>query len=299
MKTLKERNDMKPWRNTLGLIGLVLLVVLLAGSCVPWNPFAGAGFGELKIYWVSTNRVYRSELDGTSIEELYVDSGTPTYSAIAFDPVNQKVYWSDTSGTPDIMRSDLDGSGKETISSVGPDTLAIDPYDEKIYYRSGSNNIYRMNLDGSGIETIHTSGGTIRDIALDPVNRRIYWSDGNDIWTSSLTAPLSGQLVRGHGAPVTYIALDVVGGMIYYIDDVAPRRIFKATLSGGSVSLVHNLTDDIFDLDIDPFEGRLYWMANIAAISSIDTVSVDGSNYQQVVGNPGGGSTGLALFLWP
>ena len=57
--------------------------------------------------------------------------------------------------------------------------LAIDPFEEKMYFISGVI-VTRANFDGSGKERI--SGSGVRAFALDSVERRMYWvNESNDI----------------------------------------------------------------------------------------------------------------------
>ena len=59
---------MKHWIGKISLAIVVVGVLALAVSCNPFDPLAAAGLGDLKIYWVSEDAVYRSNLDGSNIE---------------------------------------------------------------------------------------------------------------------------------------------------------------------------------------------------------------------------------------
>ena len=52
------------------------------------------------------------DLDGTDVEDLYVDTGGNTLWDIALDAVSGKVY---IAAHGDIIRTNLDGSGIETL----------------------------------------------------------------------------------------------------------------------------------------------------------------------------------------
>ena len=124
-----------------------------------------------KMYWVDsgTERIQRSNLDGSGVEDL-VTTGLGTPRGIALDVAGGKMYWTDSgremyrteSGTEKIQRSNLDGSGVETLVASGlhnPSGLALDVSRGKMYWTdNGTEKIQRSNLDGSGVEDLVTSG---------------------------------------------------------------------------------------------------------------------------------------------
>ena len=125
-----------------------------------------------KIYWTEsdnyprgTSQLFRSDLDGSHIEDLSIS--TVAFSNIALDEDRAKIYWTGT-GSDDISRSDLDGSHIEKFDvldwahSIG--AIALDLIGNKMYWTalfvdppSGGSvylQIYRSNLDGSNVEHI-------------------------------------------------------------------------------------------------------------------------------------------------
>ena len=56
-------------------------------------------------------------------------------------------------------------------------SLAIEPFEEKMYFMSGEI-VSRANFDGSEKEMIRGSG--VRAFALDSVERRMYWVNDDD-----------------------------------------------------------------------------------------------------------------------
>ncbi|MBN1835063.1 MAG: DUF5050 domain-containing protein [Spirochaetales bacterium] len=293
---------MKPVRSILGLAGLVLILALLVGSCTPWNPLAGAGIGELKIYWVGDSVIGSADLDGGNVTEVYRDSGMPSYSGIAVDPVNGQLYWSETTVAPGTLyRAALDGTGKETVASIYAVALAVDPYEGKIYFTSGME-ISRMNLDGSGAENVLLGGMSISDLELDLVNGRIYWCDEMVIRSSLLTNPLSAQTVyNADPGNVDRIALDVVGGMLYYSEGLASDTIRKVSVSGGTATSVYSPGGvGVGGLDVDPSAGRVYWSVPSASTGvQIYSVGTDGSGYQSIIDTSTDEARRIALYLWP
>ena len=91
-----------------------------------------------------------------------------------------RMYWTDTNAGK-IQRSNLDGSGVETLVSTGleaPIGIALDVAGGKMYWTDPpADRIQRSNLDGSGVETLVTTGlETPIGIALDVAGGKMYWT---------------------------------------------------------------------------------------------------------------------------
>jgi len=298
MGKTKHAKDMNLRRSTLGLAGLLLALALLAGSCVPWNPLSGAGIGDLKIYWLTNTRVYRANLDGTAMEMILEQtSGPPTFRGLAIDPINQEMYWADTTGAV-TYKANLDGSGFEVFRNASATTMAVDPYAEKLYYGHGME-IRRVNLDGTGDEEIW-SGSTISDFKLDLINDYIYWCDGGTIYRSAISGALSPSEVLVTGNTVMRLDVDVSAGMIYYLDTVA-FEVRKVPVTGGGFTSVASAPTG-FGLAVDPFEGKVYWSEETGATRMrIVRADTSGGGVEAVVDVASASSNAgrIALFLWP
>ena len=150
---------------------VVLLIRYLAD---PSDPALPAGIGEpvggttttgsqvWKLYWTDsgTDKIQRSNLDGSGVEDLVTGIGTSV--GIALDVSGGKMYWTISYFRDKIQRSNLDGSGVEdlvttrigTYSLLGPRGIALDVSGGKMYWtEDGTYKIQRSNLDGSGVET--------------------------------------------------------------------------------------------------------------------------------------------------
>lgn len=98
---------------TTGLIGVAGIALDLASE---------------KMYWADQQggKVQRADLDGMNVE-LVSSASAPT--GIDLDLTNGKVYWVNSTGSGEIVRSDLDGSNRETLVLGGmsfPRDLALD-----------------------------------------------------------------------------------------------------------------------------------------------------------------------------
>ena len=137
-----------------------------------------------KVYWVTddsgtgNNIIKRANINGTDVEELV--SVTHDILKIVLDPSEGYMFWTTTTSTGTIYRSDLDG-GSQTAIITGKDSpaLSIDTVDKKLYYVkfvTPNDGIYQANYDGTG--EVQLSGYTsqaIQSVAINSVTKEIYW----------------------------------------------------------------------------------------------------------------------------
>ena len=192
----------------------------------------GAG-GANKMYWTDkdTDKIQRSNLDGSSVEDL-VTSGLSSPRGIALDVAGGKMYWTDWDK---IQRSNLDGSDVEDLGTTGlvlQDGIALDVAGGKMYWTDwGTDKIQRSNLDGSDVEDLVTTGLEYPGgIALDVAGGKMYWTDwGTEkIQRSNLDGSSVEDLVTTGLSYPRGIALDVAAGKMYWGGHehtaVQPRR---------------------------------------------------------------------------
>ena len=133
---------------------------LVTGLQTPLGLALDAAAG--KLYWTDSgaDKIQRTELDGTEVEDL-VTSGLQIPRGLAVDAAGGKLYWSDN-GSDKIQRSNLDGSDVEDLVTTGlgtPRGLALDPAAGKLYWAdSSTDRIQRANLDGTEVEDLVTEG---------------------------------------------------------------------------------------------------------------------------------------------
>ncbi len=165
-----------------------------------------------KIYWIvgvdnSTfdrdHLFHRSNLDGSGVEKFKTSaiSGLllPDLYAIAFDPIERKIYAGNYTKMFVINADDLDIKFSdmefEWSTSYGEKTsLSVDTDDRKIYWVNPSGNnsgVYRVNFDGTNLEEVIDE----YDITatFDFNTRKIYWapnrtssSDRYIVWQANL-----------------------------------------------------------------------------------------------------------------
>jgi len=123
---------------------------------------SGAEFNDSGIPIGDINRVQRSNLDGSNVEEIVtLSSGSP--DGVAVDAAGGKVYWkvSTDSSTPDqLRRADLNGSNPEDVLELGAFTqeFVLDLENERVYSTLGPDEIQVVNLDDTGAATFLDTG---------------------------------------------------------------------------------------------------------------------------------------------
>ncbi|XP_048242332.1 low-density lipoprotein receptor-related protein 6-like isoform X1 [Haliotis rufescens] len=137
----------------------------------------------MKLYWTDseTNRIEVSNLDGTYRKVLFWE-GLDQPRAIALDPANGYMYWTDWGENPKIERAGMDGSKwsrteiiKENI--FWPNGLTLDYDDSKIYWADAKLSfIHRCDFDGSNRQEV-IAGELPHPFALTLYEKTLYWTD--------------------------------------------------------------------------------------------------------------------------
>lgn len=245
-------------------LGITLTVALL---CLLGTSVA-KGEGE-KVYWTvwsGDTGVWRANIDGTQQEQI-LDLDVQSLSGIGVDLPNAKLYI----GTGyDLLRSNFDGSGLQTIvSGVGDyavHSVYVDSQGEKVYWstRSGSEGIRRANLDGSSIETVFVpaggEGGTYH-MAIDQANQKLYFAGHMNIYRSDLDgANLEDLLTIPITAHLGGLDIDVANGKMYFTTwpgGTVSAPVYRADMDGGNVEQI--LGYKTADLVLDTEAGKMYW----------------------------------------
>ena len=176
-----------------------------------------------------------------------------------------RIYWTDTTAGK-LQRSNLDGSGVETLVTTGleaPIGIALDVAGGKMYWTDPpADRIQRSNLDGSGVETLVTTGLEIPiGIALDVAGGKMYWTDNGTekIQRSNLDGSGVETLVATGLSNPRGVALDAAGGKMYWTDK-GTDKIQRSNLDGSSVEdLVTTGLRNPQGIALDVAGGKMYW----------------------------------------
>jgi hypothetical protein len=185
----------------------------------------------------------------------------------AWDGTNNKIIWTESAATDRIVRSNLDGSGVESIISSGlsvPQGIATSA--TKLFVAdNGIKAIISANLDGTGVTTITGSAGKL---ATPNQIRDIEYS-GNKLYVIYRAASSGDYKVMeintdGTGGrelastPTVPFALAVSATNVYWTEAVGVVK--SAPISGtGVITTLGSLTTRQFrDLIVDEANNRIY-----------------------------------------
>jgi sugar lactone lactonase YvrE len=126
------------------------------------------------------DQIGTAHLDGSGAGPLLP---TSFHSGIAFDTINDKIYWSTsiTAAAGEILRAELDGSNVDTIVTGvdKPARIALDIPGGKVYWTDYTIDVVRRaNLDGSSVQDLYVVGENLNPdgIALDLGAGKVYWA---------------------------------------------------------------------------------------------------------------------------
>ena len=260
-----------------------------------------------KIYWVTTNKVQRANVDGSYVETLVTVTGTglTNLEDIALDMGGGKMYWTNRWGNK-IQRANLDGSNVEDlVSTLDPYGLALDVDGGKMYWTEWLGDGIRLaNVDGSNVGLRPSYGSNVEylvtglrpsfGLALDVGGGKMYWTVRweNKIQRANLDGSNVEDLVTGLGEPYG-LALDVDGGKMYWTDG-SGDKIQCANLDGSNVEDLVTGLGEPYGLALDVDGGKMYWTDGWSG--KIHRANLDGSDIEDLVTRLGS-PRGLALYL--
>ncbi|XP_049476827.1 sortilin-related receptor [Panthera uncia] len=195
------------------------------------------------LYWsdLALDIIQRLCLNGSTGQEVIINSGLETVEALAFEPLSQLLYWVD-SGFKKIEVANPDGDFRLTIvnSSVldRPRALVLLPQDGVMFWTDWGDlkpGIYRSNMDGSAVhrlvsEDVKWPNG----ISVD--DQWIYWTDAYLDCIERITFDGQQRSVILDNLPHPY-AIAVFKNEIYW-DDWSQLSIFRASKYTGSQMVI-------------------------------------------------------------
>ncbi len=142
------------------------------------DPIAG------HVYWAdaTNNQIRRVDFDGSNVTDL---TGIDDPRDVALDVAGGKFYYvAHPSGTPQLWRANLDGSGAEMLYSSGTTlftSVALDLINNYVFWTESAGGVGRADLDGSNDVIITSQVSGPKSIDLDPENEMMYIVDENSI----------------------------------------------------------------------------------------------------------------------
>lgn len=248
-----------------------------------------------RFYWASSSpfHFYSAELDGSDFKSVFGNAPNQPLS-IALDPVNDKLYYSYTSGA--TRRANLDGTGSEIVRSQPTRRMYFDPYGGHLYWFNavGNNNeLMRSGPDGRRVEQVlRFSQYGVSDIALDTRNQTLYWSSGPSraLGKISFDGLVQETLLTDRG--FWGLVFDEEENKLYWSTiDTGDRRIQRANVDGTNLEdvllasdLLH-LPDIGFQpdtLSLDPVDRKLLWTSTRGSHDVLFRSDLDGENIEEL-----------------
>ena len=199
-----------------------------------------------KLYWAdrTTNKISRSDIDGSNVEDLYTFPSDRPFT-LALDVAAGDLYFA----SPDsdtINRAKMDGSAAPVVIYDANDASAA------------PNN---TNSGNPGIRDV-------RGIALDVAAGMIYWTDRGTGADRVVRGTMDGTMVpqllytQGSGS-AQMVALDIDAGMLYWTNS-GRSQIERGKMdgSGSRESIYTNSSGSggsVVGLVVDAPNGDLYW----------------------------------------
>ncbi|PFX23099.1 Low-density lipoprotein receptor-related protein 6 [Stylophora pistillata] len=185
--------------------------------------------------------------------------------ALDYDPVEDRVYWTDVRQGR-IMSAFRNASSAKTIyycNVLNPDGLAIDHVGRNVYWTdTGTDRIELGRLDGTKRKVLFKDGlDEPRAIVLDGRNGMMYWTD----WGANPKIEKAGMdgsgrqsIVTGNLAWPNGLTIDQATKRLYWAD-AKLDKIETTDLNGGNRQLLLSSADQIHPFGLALYENVLYW----------------------------------------
>ncbi|XP_004389058.1 sortilin-related receptor isoform X1 [Trichechus manatus latirostris] len=208
------------------------------------------------LYWsdLALDIIQRLCLNGSTGQEVIINSGLQTVEALAFEPLSQLLYWVDA-GFKKIEVANPDGDFRLAIvnSSVldRPRALVLVPQEGMMFWTDWGDlkpGIYRSNMDGSAVhrlvsEDVKWPNG----ISVD--DQWIYWTDAYLDCIERISFSGQWRSVILDNLPHPY-AIAVFKNEIYW-DDWSQLSIFRASkYSGSQMEILASQLTGLMDMKI-------------------------------------------------
>ena len=270
--------------NTPGTYTVTLKAISAVGETTASKQITVGGAPVVKeVFFIEygTGFIKKMPVNGSGTVTDVLDINGKAGPGIAYDEVNEKIYFSDfeVTGTGNIWRCNLDGSNLEAIVSnlTDPYGVALDVAAGKVYWVDDLGNVSRANLDGSAQEIglVNIPSGQMRAISLDPANSKMYFYEVNleNLYVANLDG--SNPTILFSGVYGYAIQVDAQNGKIYF-DDQNSATLVIANLDGTNKQTFDANGTRIYGMAIDRTANKLYWSGRDSG--ELSRANLDGSN---------------------
>ncbi|MEO6346918.1 MAG: PKD domain-containing protein [Aquaticitalea sp.] len=277
-------------------------VTLTASSAVGENVFtrdvvigaSPAAVPELYYITLGDEFIRRLALDDSGTVNDVLSIAGMGGVGLAYDSVNEKIYFSDFEVYPDgnIWRMNVDGSGLEAIASgIGdPYAIALDVAGGKVYWVDDDGNVSKANLDGSSPEIgfFNVADANWRAVALDVENNKMYVYDANIEQIYSVNMDGTNPQIIITGSYGYALMVDTVNDKLYF-DDQNDELLKVANLDGTNIQTIDDNGTRIYGMDIDYDANKIYWSGRDSG--ELYRANLDGSGKEILktgIGSPRG-----------
>ncbi|XP_068714407.1 uncharacterized protein [Montipora foliosa] len=197
--------------------------------------------------------------------------------ALDFDPIGDRVYWTDVEGGF-IMSAFLNATSVKELFRCNvkmPDGLAIDKVGRNIYWSdTGTNRIEVAKLDGTKRKLLIKDGlDEPRAIVLDERNGIMYWTDWGSIpkiEQAAMDGSSRRTIVTGNLGWPNGLTIDRSKNLLYWAD-AKLDKIESSDLNGGHRKSILSSTTDMHPFGLTMFQNFLYWTDWISkSVSRLD-----------------------------
>ncbi|XP_078347608.1 low-density lipoprotein receptor-related protein 4-like [Oculina patagonica] len=219
--------------------------------------------------------LFADSTDGKIMKVTRQDSGSLTPLplsdlsrpvALAYDVVEDTVYWTDVSKRT-ISRSFLNGSSQEVIIKTklqSPNGLAVDIIGRNIYWTDEyTNKLEVSKLDGSYRTALVTNSlNSPRDIILDVNKRMMYWTSWNyysKIEKAEMTGKHREVLVGSGSLYPNGLTLDHEKNRLYWVDSSYHKLEYLDLNLNNRVSLISSYYILRYPFGLTLLGDDLYW----------------------------------------
>ncbi|KAL9960419.1 hypothetical protein ACROYT_G033874 [Oculina patagonica] len=198
-------------------------------------------------------------------QTLFRHLGNQRPMALDYDPVEDRVYWSD-------IAQGLIVSAFFNVTSVkilcrcnvkSPEGLAIDHVGRNIYWTdTGTNRIEVARLDGTSRKLLIKDGlDEPRAIVLDERNGMMYWTDWGanpKIEQAQMDGSARRAIVTRNLTWPNGLTIDQATNRLFWVD-AKLDKIEVSDLNGGNRQLIMSSTADIHPFGLAVYHNMLYW----------------------------------------